>query len=120
MMTACMDRSEPACQHTSEADASWVREISEFEHSRNLWLQQIHPGDATRMMLQIQCSTQSHHSHLRKDIVERDDLHVEVSHSLHLLRVKVLHFLWCDHAVAIQINHSEPVCKRHHIRLVLL
>lgn len=72
---------------TRQPDARRVDEIREAELARRLRLQQIHPVTPPAIDWVSTSTPQlTMHSHLRQDVIEGHDFHVQVRHALHLHR----------------------------------
>ena len=62
----------------------------------------------------------NHVIHLAEEVDEEDGLVVQILQPMHLLLVKVVHFVRRNHAILIQVDHFVPVLQRSQSRLVFL
>jgi len=59
-----------------------------------------------------------HIIHLTEQIDEEDRFVVQIFHSVNLLLIEVVHLMWCNRAIVIQIDHFEPVLQGSQRRLI--
>ena len=60
-----------------------------------------------------------HIVHLAQQINEKNLLVIQVLKPVNLLLVEVLHLMWCDDLVVIQIDNGEPVAQTSRRGLIL-
>ena len=61
----------------------------------------------------------NHVVHLAKQVHKKNWLMIQILQSVHLLFVKILHFMRCYYLIIVKVYHFEPVAHAAHSRLVL-